>query len=197
VTTDVISSIDRTEEALDQLSSVEARPDLLEQIRRGILLSESRYLLAREDLALDFLAASRRAVDAEFGKIRPPDERSEITMTSRNGVIPLTIRNEADYPVRVRVALSSPGRLEFLSGAVRDVVLEPPGEAFVFPVRAQTTGRFPVRIEVQTPDGVPIAESTISVRSTAYNRVALVVTIGAAVFLALWWGRRFLPRRRA
>jgi hypothetical protein len=34
------------------------------------------------------------------------------------------------------------------------------------------------------------------VRSTAYNRVALVITTGAALFLALWWGRRLLSRRK-
>jgi hypothetical protein len=54
-----------------------------------------------------------------------------------------------------------------------------------------------VAIEVQTPAGDPIASSSIVVRSTAYNRVALVLTIGAAVFLAMWWGRRFLPRPRS
>lgn len=195
VAPEVRSEIDRTEDALARLQSVEASPDLLDQIRRGVLLSESRYLLGREDLALAFLSAARGSVAAEFAKIRPPDERSEITLTSQGGVIPLTIRNEADYPVHVRVALKSP-RLEFVNGASREVTLEPPGKAFVFPVRAQTTGRFPVRVEVQTPDGDSIAESTIVVRSTAYNRVALIITIGAAVFLALWWGRRFLPRPR-
>ena len=196
VSEEVASEIGETEEALAQLQSLEARPDLLDTIRRGILLAESRYFLGREDLALAFLSAARRTVESEFGKIRPPDERSEITLTSRGGVIPLTIRNDADYPVRVRVALRA-SRLEFLGGASRELTLEPPGESFSFPVRAQTTGRFPVRVEVQTPLGEPIASSTIVVRSTAYNRVALVITIGAAVFLALWWGRRFLPRRRA
>jgi hypothetical protein len=195
VTEELASAIERTEEALDRLESVAARPDLLESMRRGILLSESRHLLGREDLALAFLTAARAAVSSEFAKIQPPDERSVITLTSRSGVIPLTIRNEADYPVNVRVALRSPG-LEFLGGSSRDVTLEPPGESFSFPVRAQTTGRFGVAIEVQTPDGDPIASSKIVVRSTAYNRVALVLTIGAAVFLAMWWGRRFLPRRR-
>jgi hypothetical protein len=189
-------AIGRTEEAIGRLESVVSRPDLLEPMRRAILLSESRHLLGREDLALAFLRAARDAVRNEFGKIRPPDERSVITLTSRSGVIPLTIRNEADYPVNVRVSLRSPG-LEFLGGASRDVTLEPPGESFSFPVRAQTTGRFGVAIEVQTPAGDPIASSSIVVRSTAYNRVALVLTIGAAVFLAMWWGRRFLPRPRS
>ena len=43
--------------------------------------------------------------------------------------------------------------------------------------------------------GDTIAEATMVIRSTAYNRVALIFTIGAALFLLLWWGRRFLPRR--
>ena len=191
----VASGIGRAREDLARLQSIEARPDLVDQIHRDVLLSESRYLLGREDLALAFLGAARRSVEAEFGKIQPPENRSEVTLTSRVGVIPVTIRNEADYPVRIRIALRS-SRLEFLDGPSETILLEPPGEHFDFSVRAQTTGRFSVGIEIQTPDGVSIAESTIVVRSTAYNRVALILTIGAALFLALWWGRRFLPRRR-
>lgn len=195
VSDDVVEELQLTEEAFARLESVQARPDLLDQVRRSVLLAESRYLLGREDLALDFLASGRRTVEAEFAKIQPPDEESTVTLTSRNGVIPLTIRSETDYPVHVRVALRA-AKLQFLDGASRNVTLQPPGQAFSFPVRAQASGRFEVRVEVQTPTGEPIAASTIVVRSTAYNRVALVITIGAAVFLALWWGRRFLPRRR-
>jgi hypothetical protein len=32
------------------------------------------------------------------------------------------------------------------------------------------------------------------VRSTAYNRIALLITIGAAVMVVAVWARRFLPR---
>ena len=67
-------------------------------------------------------------------------------------------------------------------------------------VRAATTGRFPVTLQILPP--IPCADCTIAetqliVRSTAYNRVALLVTIGAALFLFGWWGRRFLPRRKS
>jgi hypothetical protein len=97
--------------------------------------------------------------------------------------------------MRVRVVLRST-RLEFIGGSSREVTLNRPLQRFIFPVRAQTTGQFPVQILVQTPTGsLTITQSQIVVRSTAYNRVALVVTIGAALFLAAWWGRRFLPRR--
>jgi hypothetical protein len=40
-----------------------------------------------------------------------------------------------------------------------------------------------------------IGESTLIVRSTRYNRIALIITIGAALVLLLAWARRFLPRR--
>lgn len=195
ISSSVGAAIERAATDLERLQAVEATPDLIDQIRRDVLFSESRYLMGREDLALAFLSAARAAVGAEFAKILPPDESSVVTLTSRGGLIPLTIRNEADYAVRVRIALRSP-KLEFLDGANRSVLLEPPGQRFDFSVRAQTTGKFEVGVEVQTPDGFPIATSTIVVRSTAYNRVALIVTIGAALFLALWWGRRFLPRRK-
>jgi hypothetical protein len=72
---------------------------------------------------------------------------------------------------------------------------------FRIPVRAETTGRFPIKVQIESPDGpcaeCTIAESQVIVRSTAYNRVALFLTIGAAFFLLVWWGRRFLPRGRS
>jgi hypothetical protein len=52
-----------------------------------------------------------------------------------------------------------------------------------------------VQIQLLTPDGQtqlgPPAQ--LIVRSTAYNRVALVLTIGAALVLLALWGRRFMP----
>ena len=40
-----------------------------------------------------------------------------------------------------------------------------------------------------------IGEATLVVRSTAYNRIALLITIGAALVLLLVWARRFVPGR--
>ena len=46
-----------------------------------------------------------------------------------------------------------------------------------------------------SPSGRPIGETTLVVRSTAYNRIALLITIGAALVLLLLWARRFVPGR--
>jgi len=191
----VLATLADAHEDLSALASMADQPALLDQLRRHLLLSESRYLAGDEAARLSLVRAVREAVDAEFGKIRPPDP-SSITLTSQGGIIPVTLRNDAGYPVRVELRLRS-SRLRFVGGASREVVLERPVEQFSFPVRAQTTGRFPVRVELETPDGAAIGSSRIVVRSTAYNRVALVITAGAALFLALWWGRRLLSRRKA
>lgn len=191
----VVAGLQEAHEDVAALASMAEQPPLVEQLRRGLLLSESRYLAGHESDRLSLIRSVRVAVAAEFGKIHPPTA-SSITLTSRGGIIPVTLRNDAGYPVRLQLTLRS-SRLSFVGGPSRGVRLERPVEQFVFPVRAQTTGRFPVRVELKTPDGAPIGSSRIVVRSTAYNRVALVITAGAALFLALWWGRRLLSRRKA
>jgi hypothetical protein len=40
-----------------------------------------------------------------------------------------------------------------------------------------------------------IDQESIVVRSTEYNRIALVITVGAALVLLVLWARRFVPRR--
>ena len=72
-----------------------------------------------------------------------------------------------------------------------------PGESDTLRLQARlrSTGRFPVRVLMVSPSGRLIAETQIVVRSTAYNRIALLITIGAALVLLLVWARRFVPER--
>lgn len=179
-------------DAVDALDSMADQTELVAHLDRLLLLSESRYLAGHQDLRFDFLDAARATVDAEFDKVHLPPS-SSITLTSRTGRIPVTLRSDAGYPVQLELRLRASG-LELIGGPTRDIMLSRPIQTFVFPARAQRTGRFPVQVRLGTPDGTRIGRTEIVVRSTAYNRVALVLTIGAALFLAVWWGRRFLSR---
>ncbi len=59
----------------------------------------------------------------------------------------------------------------------------------------RTTGKFEVPVQIVSPSGRVIGQRRIVLRSTAYNRVALVITIAAALLALVVWARRFLPRR--
>lgn len=190
--------VSRVREARTSIEEFEAMAGdgspLPDRLRDMVLMAEGRRFLGREAGALSFLRAVDDMLEAEFAKVGPPADLS-VTLTSHGGVIPVTVRSETGYPVRLRVVLRA-SRLEFLDGAEKEIVLSGEAHSLTFPVRAQTTGRFPVEVLVETPAGREIAQSQIVVRSTAYNRVALLFTVGAALFLALGWGRRLLRRHR-
>jgi hypothetical protein len=118
-----------------------------------------------------------------------------VTFSSKQGHIPLQIENGTGQPIHVQVQLVSP-HLTVGGQQVRDIIVTQPQRAIEFDVELRTTGEFPVQVRVLAPSGRPISDTTISVRSTAYNRIALIITIGAAIALLLLWGRRFLPSRR-
>jgi hypothetical protein len=124
-----------------------------------------------------------------------------LTLTSRRGVLPFVVRNSSGYTMRVRVSLQADPRLRFPGGAVIELKpsLPPHSTRKLTPnVDARTTGGIPLIIRVQTIDGASNLTSTrILVRSTAYNIVALGITVAAGLFLAVWWGRGILRRRRS
>ena len=120
-----------------------------------------------------------------------------VTFTSRSGEVPIIVSNDTGYPVRVRIEVSSP-RLEFPQGATRVIdPLPPPGQTVTFPALASGSGTFPLTVRLTSLDGrVLVSTDQIVVRSLAVNASAVVLTVGGAVFLALWYGRRVFRRRR-
>jgi hypothetical protein len=119
-----------------------------------------------------------------------------VTFTSRRGSIPVTVANHTTYPVRVRISVSSP-KLDFPTGASRTVVVKPPGDTVQFLALARSTGTFPMRVELSSPDRrVRFGANHIDVRSTAANIPALALTGGGLLFLVIWYARRVVRHRR-
>jgi hypothetical protein len=195
----LVADIHTARQALGQFRhAAGAAGGLTEQLQSDLLLSEGGTSLINPAIGEQYAQEVPRAIRATYARIRITSNL--FTLTSQSGEIPVTVRNDWSYPIAAQIRFVADRRLVFVEGSSRSVTLPVGSKIFLFRVRAQTTGRFPVKVQVQTsntPTAQTIAETSMIVRSTAYNRVALFITIGAALFLMAWWGRRFLPRRKS
>jgi hypothetical protein len=168
--------------------------DLPDRLEHQTLIALGGTFAEDETSGASFLADVHEQVRTRFDLIAADTSRV-VTLTSREGIIPVLVTNDGDDHVRVIVELDSL-RLQ-PTAETQQVVLAPHStQNRVFRVTSLTTGRFPVRVRILTPNNFELHRERLVVRSTAYNVLALVITFGAAFFLLLWWGRRFLPRRR-
>lgn len=160
-----------------------------------LLLTEGSYLVAHDRLGTDWLRWIHDDLVGQFSKVAA-DTQQQITLTASGGRIPVRVTNNSDHDLKVRVELIS-SRLKFPTGSTRDVSLASgQTEVLVFDADAQTTGTFPVKVAIETPGGQQMTETTITVRSTAYNRVALAVTLAAVAVLLYAWARRSRSQKK-
>jgi hypothetical protein len=55
----------------------------------------------------------------------------------------------------------------------------------------------PVTIQVTSPDGgLLVTSSRVTVRSTAVSGIGYVLSVGAGLFLVIWWFRHWRRARR-
>lgn len=160
-------------------------------------------LLAAQSAELDGAKARRSyvsgvetSINDQLSQIQMPSGRS-ITLTARRGQIPVTFQNRTGAPAKVVVTVQS-DKLEFPGGTTRPLELARRNTTERFPVVARTSGAFPLRITLESPDGnLLIGRTRLTVRSTAASRVSVIVSASALLFLAVWWARHIARGRRA
>lgn len=167
---------------------------LTDPMERHLLLATATGVSdARRQDHIDAVDAAIAAVTSEVST----PATFTLTLAARDGTIPLTIRNDSGLPLRVAVHLRSP-RLEFPDGDTIPLVLTEPSTRIDIPVRARTSGAFPLQVEVMTPDGEQQLSATrYTVRSTAVSGAGLILSVGAGAFLVVWWARHWRRTRRS
>ena len=193
---EVASDLADARRNLDSLGSVLGSGNATSAVIEEQLLvaesSELKTLRQREA----YVTGANRQVQAQLNAIEMPEGRS-FTLTARTGEIPVTFKNNTGKPVRVVVKIES-DKLDFPGGTELDLELARLNTTQRFPVVARASGAFPVRITLVSPDGhLEVGRARITVRSTAASGASLVVAMGAATFLAVWWGRNAMKGRRA
>jgi uncharacterized protein DUF6049 len=170
---------------------VRATP-LPDRLERNLLYAEAAEYVGGELAGLAWIDQVDRLTESTFARA-VPDTSQVFTFTSRTGTIPLRMGDPGETPLRVVVQLRS-ARLRFPQGAERTVTLARPNQIVTFLVEATATGQSSIQVVVRAPSGRPIQLGTLVVRSTAVNRIALIVTLAAALALVALWSRRLFRR---
>ncbi len=164
-------------------------------MQRRLLVSGSADL-ARDQRKAYLDAISRQITHATESVVAP--RSGNVTLTSRDGRIPLNLSNENLYDVTVRLRFQS-DKLTFPDGGT--VIVHLPASTVTsldVDVRARSSGTFPLRLTITSPDEIVlVSRSRFTVRSTAVSGVGLFLSVGAGLFLALWWASHFRKVRRA
>jgi hypothetical protein len=196
------AAIDRARDSIRGFSSLLVDPATADMglLERNLLVAESRDLTTSQRRHYVDSVATRIA-DAT-SKVRVLGDRT-YRLTAREGTIPLTLVNDNSFAVHVEVELTS-DKLEFKGAA--------PGEPSTLelvlgagstttqavPVKARTSGTFQLGIVVRAPDGaLALGATRVTIASTVASGVGIVLSAGALVFLALWWGKHWRTVRRA
>ncbi len=147
--------------------------------------------------ALRLLDAADSQMANTVKQITLPPQQT-ITLTARDGVVPLTIRSTLPSPATVTLHLQSNERVTFLDGNVQTIRLTGDVTHLRLRVRTRTPGDAHVNVVLTSPDGgLQIADTRLTIRSTAMSGVGLVISAGALLVLLTWWVRHGLRARRA
>jgi len=183
--------------AIARYDSIQPPAGRVEDLRRDLLVAQSRMWWTDAGLlerGLAYAQGASQDVDEEFAKIAV-QLAEEVTLSSRRAPIPISLTNGTGYPVTVAVVLSS----DKLRGG-REVVRRTFGPEPNLPLKIfatpEASGSFPLEVHLATPDGyIFFTDRDTTIRSTEFNRIALGITIGALLFLILFYTLRLLRRR--
>jgi hypothetical protein len=131
--------------------------------------------------------AAARAITGGVSVITP--DNASYSLSSENSPLILTVRNDLDLPVSVKLLVTpaSSSVSGFRADDIGVQVIEPgTSRTLQIPAHFERSGRFEVQAQLTTADGQPLGEPVrLSVLCTAYGAVAMTITIAAFVLLLL------------
>jgi hypothetical protein len=194
---DYFSALSAARRAIDRYSALSPPSSRIGALSRRLLIAEStdwwpsRSALAR---GLAFAESIPPSISSEMRKLHAPAPQT-ITLTSKTGVIPLSVGSGLTYPVDVVLRVDS-DKLQFPDGnRITISKLQPPNQTIRVRAITRASGTFPLNVRLFTPEGTLISDTQLTIRSTAYNVVALWITAAAGIFILGWWLVGWLKRR--
>lgn len=157
------------------------------------VLPDRRFDTERRQNFVDVIVTDTAAV--ADGLVAPTP--AAFTLGGRSSQIRLSLRNDGPTDLRVRLRLASP-KLLFPDGEPLVVLASGTTTPVEIQVEARSNGRFPVTVQVITPDGgVALTDPIVfTARVNALAGLGQVVTGVALLLLATWWVRHWRAQYR-
>lgn len=163
----------------------------------AMLRTESAAFRAQRAAGTALLDAVTANLDRDRSKVRVLS-RGTVTLSGANGQVPITVANDLDQAVVVRVRLTPVSTVKLRVEQPGEIRLGPrKKETVEVAARAAAGGTVPVEVTLLTQTGAQYDEPvTIQVRSTAYSRVGLAIVGLATVALLALVAARLVRRVR-
>lgn len=194
----LLSTLQQVSQALPQLAQLYHDPALgaafVAPFPTAIARCRSSSLLARPALAGSLGAHLARVVTTtrqSVSIVPPSDKRHRYTLTSKNSKLPVTVVNKLNADVQLRISVTTRGGvLGLTAGALHKkyVIAANSREQLRIPIHVDRVGTFTVVVRLRTTGPNPMvlgSPTALSVRSTALGRIGVIITVVAAVVLAL------------
>lgn len=193
-----LEAVEAAIDVVESFARLEPPAGLIQRLRRDVLVAQSRMwwgdaLMLQRGAA--FAEDAQREALAEMAKISIGG-REDITLTSSTGPVPLVLENSTDYDVTLEIHIESSDRDLELSDPIISDTFEPGATPLPVEASARASGIYPVSVRVSASDGYEVYETSIRIRSTEFNEIALGITVGALAFLVMFYVFRSGRRRR-
>lgn len=188
----VVAGLDSTIDSF--ASALPAGDERVRDWRRLVdVVADNRLGSAERQAYVDSIRTGSETVAASV----VPPASTTFTLGGRDSPIRFTIRNDGPTDLEVLVRLRS-SKLRLPEGDKIVTLLAGASTAVEFAVNARSNGRFPVTLQLLTPDGAVVlgTPATLTARVNALAGLGQLVTGIALLFLASWWANHFRRERR-
>jgi hypothetical protein len=191
------ADVRNAQELTDHFASLSPPPVLRQRLQKAVLVAQSRSWWvkagAQELNGESYVSDTTATIQNELAKIGFIG-KDEIIMSSREAPIPLVLSNDTNYPVTLTIDLLS-DRLVFTRRRFTERIA-PGTHSIEIDAVSETSGAFPLVARIVTPEGYPISDKRLTVRSTELNVIAVGITVGALLFLIVFYTVRALRPSR-
>lgn len=166
-------------------------------LRNGLLHGASSAWRGNGQAASHWVDVASRTLEGVLDGVHTAKFDGQITLTSSQGKILVTVQNDLPVNVRFKLHVDSPPGVQ-----VDDLgVLKVPANGsrlFLPETTVERSGKFTVDVTLRTEGGAQLGQTRrLRVDSNAYGTVPLILTITAAALLVLLSARRIVRRIRS